>query len=1054
MSDILLTFARTFLITLPSFLIKSILTMGSLQTENSQLCKLSAFIAESQLTLDQFEQIGRERQSQSVMNSMLICVSDNKVMQPEANGPAQMMGPDTMVRYWSYEQWREAEAGLLANDYDLRRFMRSTEVETLCRKVQEHKQYSFIARIKGEGGDGQDSVMKYSFMRITPDASMILLNRHDITTSLEHDTLTGGLNREGLLRELTQKMAHSKPGERQSLLCFNIKNFRIINEMFGSRVGDAVLRHLYTAIVYSELHPVSYARYESDNFLCLVNRDTLDTEVVTRLCTQECELEDIKVPYRSLCGIYHLDDCTESAFDACSHAKMATSFIKDQFITPWQVFDPKMKRAVISDSEVLSQIDEALANREFVPYFQPVVNLQTGRVEMAEALVRWQSKKHGLVMPNTFIPVLERHGGLSRIDKLMEESIFTLQRQRVAQGQPVVPIDLNLSWTDFADAKLIDQLQKHILDPSVPTDLMCYEITESAYEEIAENRLDVLNFFQQNNVKLLVDDFGQGYSFGTMKNVDFHIVKLDKSMIDKLGQSRKMDLLVKTMIGVFHSLNSKVVAEGVETEQQLEYLRQAGCDFIQGYYYYKPMCQEDFLALIDKQNTTSPTEATDEAGELTTEALAESTILVDRDVLEEQNARLRQSVEEAKCLRMLLDEQDIYYFEWDVRTHDDIASDKFCRLYNLPSNVLHNMPEDAPLVHEEDLERFRSLYHRAERGEKMGYDFFRLRTPDGKGYTWYRKTFYTLFDQKGMPYKAIITMQDCSDKYRYRVLRTRDRMLIEEQELVTFVYTIHKDKLTINYQDHEGKAASGAITQFLGNTDRQLQPDQKFIANTLRQCLAEKKRSGYVDFHFTARNHDFRLHFAMVDGIYGIPYAIVGQAEDIDKTREYLNAKEQLLRLSEIDGLTQIYNRTAGERQMAIELEKRQPGVFVLLDCDNFKRVNDTFGHVTGDKLLVEIGRLMKEFNPEGINMRLGGDEFAMFLPGTFTPEQLQQNAECFFAQVDDLPVAELRDFPHTVSVGAVAIDGTEQADFGRLYHQADQLLYQSKRHPGNRLTT
>lgn len=1027
--------------------------MNNLLTEKGQVCLLSDFMTSSQLSFDLFVQIGRERQSQSVMNAFLICVKDNKVMQPVLNGPDKTMGPDTMVRHWTYEDWREAEARLLANEYDLRRFTRSTEVRTLCRKVQEHKQYSFIARIKSQDKDGLDSVMKYSFTRITPDASLIMLNRHDITSSLEHDTLTGGLNHEGLLRELTQKFALCKPGERLSLLCFNIKNFRIINEMYGSRVGDAVLRHLYTAIVYSELHPVSYARYEADNFVCLINRDMLDTDVITRLCTQECEVDDIKVSYHSLCGIYHLDDLTESAFDACAHAKMATSFIKDQFITPWLTFDPQMKRAVISDSEVLSQIDEALANREFVPYFQPVVNLQNGRVEMAEALVRWQSRKHGLVMPSGFVPVLERHGGLSRIDKLMEESVFALQRQRVKLGLPVVPIDLNLSWTDFADAKLIDQLQKHILDPSVPTDLMRYEITESAYEEIAENRLDVLNFFQKNNVKLLVDDFGQGYSFGTMKNVDFHIVKLDKSMIDKLGQSRKMDLLVKTLIGVFHSLNSKVVAEGVETEQQLNYLRQAGCDFIQGYYFYKPMCQEDFLTLIDKQNEGIASDVQSETEEIEAEALADSTILVDRDVLEEQNVRLRQSVEESKCLRMLLDEQDIYYFEWDVRTHTDIASDKFCRLYGLPTNILHNMPEDAPLVHEEDLERFRNIYKRAERGEKMGFDFFRLRTPDGTGYVWYRKTFYTLFDKKGLPYKAIITMQDCSDKYRYRMLRERDRMLIEQQELVTFVYTIHDDTITINYLDFEGKVASGTMSQFLGLTDRQMLPDQKVIARTLRQCIQEKKRSGHIDFCFTSRNHDFRLHYAMVDGEYGIPYAIVGQAEDIDKTREYLNAKEQMLRLAEIDGLTQIYNRTAGEKKMEAKLEKCKPGVFVLLDCDDFKQVNDTFGHVTGDKLLVEIGKLMKEFNPDGINMRLGGDEFAMYLPGVYSKEQLQQNADEFFARVDAMEIQELADFPHTVSAGAVVIDGTEPVTFGKLYHEADLLLYQSKRHKGNWLS-
>lgn len=1017
---------------------------------NSQTVNLGEYIqASSNVKAEMFSQISEDIKMRDILSTLLISVDDSKVLHlPNAMISAGGTALDTDIDTYDYEDWRKNEAATLSNDYDRRRFTRSTVIDTLCRKVREHSQYSFIARTNI--GAYKDRVIKYSFVKFCPEARCILVTRQEITKSLEHDIITGGLNREGLLRELNQKIKNRPAGVKYSLLCFNIKNFRIINERHGNRIGDKVLQHMYTTIVYSELHPISYARYESDNFVCLISRETLDTDVISRLCLQECLIDDIKVTFRSICGIFHIEDDNKvSIFDACAHAKLATSFIKDQFITPWIVFEPHMQQTAISDSEILDQIDAAIANKEFVPFYQPVVNLKNGRIEMAEALVRWMSPKHGMVSPATFIPVLERNGGLSRIDQLMEKRVFELQRERLQAGSPTIPIDLNLSWTDFADTKLIDQLQSHILDDSVPTDLVRFEITESAYEEIADNRLDVLNFFQNHEVKLLVDDFGQGYSFGTMKNVDFHIVKLDKSLIDKLGQSRKMDLLVKTLIGVFHSLNSKVVAEGVEDEKQVAYLKEAGCDYIQGFYYYRPMDEASFVKLIDEQHKEQAL-AQEQLADITEQI---SSVLIDREVLEEQNAQLRKSAEEAKCLHMLLDELDIHYFEWDVRTHEDIASDKFCKLYGLTSNIIPNMPEEAPLVLEEDRERFRAFYNRAERGEKMGSDCFRLFTPDGKGYTWYRKTFYTLFDKNNMPYKVIITMQDCQDEYRYRMLKARDRMLTQQQEIVTFIYTIANDTISLNYLKPDGKVGTGKVHDFLHTPDEQLLPDQVVIANNLRKLIAEGKRSGYFDFSLAPMNTEYRAHYTMVDGEYGHLYSIIGQAEDINKTRERMNAKEQLIRMSEFDGLTQIRNRMSGEREMTKLIELQEPGLFGVLDCDKFKNVNDTFGHVVGDQLLVAIAKAMTEVNLHGINMRLGGDEFAFYVTGYYSKDEIHAVINRFFHIIENLNVPGMEGYPVSVSVGAVVNDGISNLDFDQLYRKADVLLYKSKEFEGNKLS-
>lgn len=1017
-----------------------------------QDCKLTEYIAQSKISPTIFQKIREDLRTRDILSTVLICVKDKTVVRLSNDMVlTSQIGSDAKVKVLDYDTWVSEDKARLSNDYDLRRYTRSTKLDTLSTKVREHKQYSFIARVKSDDASGR--VMKYTFVRLTPDAKYILGTRQEITQSLEHDIVTGGLNREGLLRELAVKLQSARYSKSKlTVLCFNIKNFRVINELHGNVIGDKVLQHMYTSIVYSELHPISYARYESDNFICLIRREMLDTDVISRLCSQEYVEEGKKIVFRSNCGIYHIDKPDAEPVNVCAHAKLAISFIKDQFITPWIVYDHEMQKSVISDSEVLNQLDNAMDNDEFIPYFQPVVDIKTGKIEMAEALVRWKSQKHGMMSPAVFIPVLERHGGLSRVDQLMEQRIFTMQQQRLAEGRPVVPIDLNLSWVDFADTNLISQLQEHVLDPSVPTDLVRFEITESAYEEIAENRVDVLSFFQQNNVKLLVDDFGQGYSFGTMKNVDFHIIKLDKSLIDKIGKSRKMDLLVETLINVFHSLNAKVVAEGVEEKSQVEYLQKAGCDYIQGFYFYRPMDEESFIALLEKQ-AMEELEKQQAEGHIATSEEDAAALWVEREVLEKQYSKMQTAFEVSKCLRMLLDEMDIHIFEWDVNTHIDRASDKFVKMYGLPSHDIPNMPEDIPIVIEEDRDRFREFYGRIARGEKMGSDSFRLFTPDGKGYTWFRKTFYTIFDAKGMPQKAIITMRDSQDEYRFRMLRARDRMLTQRQEIITFVYYVSNDTFSFNVPNADGGVDSIELPNYINTPEEEMSVDHKYISSQIKRVLSQRERVGHIDFKDERLNSEFRAHYMVVDGEYGSIYAIIGQAEDINKTRERLEAKEQMLRMSRIDGLTQIFNRSSGEQEMKTLLENHQPGVFGLLDCDKFKSVNDTFGHLVGDELLKALAKCMSLVNRSGVNMRLGGDEFAFFVSGEYSQEAIVKRINQFFDLIAKLHVPGMEGFPINVSVGAVVYDGKEDIDFDSLYRRADVLLYKSKEYPGSKLT-
>ncbi len=347
-----------------------------------QDCKLIEFIAQSKISHTIFQKIREDIRTRDILSTALISVEDKTVVRLTSDmvlATNADSDANVNVTVLDYDTWVSQCKANLSNDYDLRRFTRSTKLENLSTKVREHKQYSFIARVKTD--EVADRVMKYTFVRLTPDAKFILGTRQEITQSLEHDIVTGGLNREGLLRELSVKLQAARNSSiKLTVLCFNIKNFRVINELHGNAIGDKVLQHMYTSIVYSELHPISYARYESDNFICLIRREMLDTDVISRLCSQEYVEEGKKIVFRSNCGIYHIDKPDAEPVNVCAHAKLAISFIKDQFITPWIVYDHEMQKSVISDSEVLNQLDNAMDNDEFIPYFQPVVDIKTGKI--------------------------------------------------------------------------------------------------------------------------------------------------------------------------------------------------------------------------------------------------------------------------------------------------------------------------------------------------------------------------------------------------------------------------------------------------------------------------------------------------------------------------------------------------------------------------------------------------------------------------------------------------------------------------------------------------
>lgn len=1118
-------------------------------TQGSNLCLLEDYLRSSHVTLDLLEMIRGVLLRNNKFASVLISVDDQSVIRltEKLLGPAESFDTNTRIEVCSIADWRTQICQYFAHEYDRNRFARSTEIETLCRKVIEHKQYSFIAH-KSEG-ENNESVLKYDFSSLDPDARFILATQQEITHSLEHDTVTGGLNRAGLLRELQSKFELIKPSEPYSVLYFNIQNFRLINELHGDDIGDRVLQNMYTSLVYSDLHPLSYARIESDKFVCLVNNANLNMDVVCALCNQEYKESDICIPFRSQCGIYQVNTPDETAVNACNRAKLAIDYIKDSFLQPWMNFEPYMQKNYISDSEILKKLDDAIANHEFVPFFQPIVNTQTGRMEMAEALVRWMSPTKGMISPALFIPVLERHGGLSRIDRIMEQHIFDMQKMRFTQGLPIVPIDINLSWVDFADNELLDQLYAHIQDPSLPTDMMRYEITESALAEIAENRYDVLNFFKVQHVKLLVDDFGQAYSFGTMKDVDFTIIKIDKSMIDQIGSSRKVNLLIETMINMFHKMHAKVVAEGVETDLQVEYLKRVGCDYIQGFRFFRPMDEQAFSELLE-HNEAAHAVALNESGATVIKAddlQSSSTVSSTRPsqrkkwwvfntvfslkdfkstfyilgvisllafIIYASTYRLVYNLVTESCDELTVRDID------KIKLHIDLELGVAQEALQTFSTTVFQNGLNIPKSEEEIYRQMESFLSSSpfvsgivagfedsvfpEYADRLGFGPLVRHQNDSlvryqvgeirdfrKTKEWYSECFAQkqarwsapFFSEEGdiiidysIPLKNaegdIIGVVACDLSISHLRQVTEDikpyptSIVMVMQEDLTFVihpdrgYPMHKT-LPVFFKEREIVADTTLLKALrLGENGKMvLSPKGEdlflyydVIDKAGYRLLIESSSSDVYN-----SLNEITLIMKLI-GAGGLSLLILTLGFMIydNKKRERRDVErnmEILRHTAETDGLTGLFNRSAGEKLISDMITKQQPGILAILDCDKFKQVNDNYGHATGDILLKKLSETLKTCFEDDVTLRLGGDEFALFCPGEVSVTSFQAKVQYFFIKVKEIRIEAMGEYAPSVSMGAALYRGEQGLDFDRLYTMADRLLYESKKIDGCALT-
>lgn len=446
----------------------------------------------------------------------------------------------------------------------------------------------------GEGIRGD----KLCVDRIAGSKSKYLVTLTNVTMMLDHDTMTDEYSRDGFLVRAERMLKEPEYQNGYSLVYANIQGLKAVNELLGIHSGDMVI-FMQRDVLVAELHPVLLARLESDHFVMITKTENLTKEALDIVCYQWYEEGSKRIPILIRCGIYHINDIQMNVQHMIDQAKLAENLISADHGIAYAVCDEKMRTDYVNKRLLITEIDSALQKKEFKTFYQPVVDAKTGEIVSAEALIRWIHSTKGMISPGQFIPVFEKEGLITKIDSFMIDSVLDFNINRMKNGQKVVPCAVNLSRVDFYDTNLLEIIRKKLNQQKNVQNMLKLEVTESAYAVLESDAISFLREMKKLGLSLMLDDFGSGMSsLSTLESFEFDIIKLDMGFIAKIGKSTKAEGIIKHTIGLSHDIGAKVVAEGVETEEQLKFLQEADCDMIQGYYFYKPMPEQDFAKLL------------------------------------------------------------------------------------------------------------------------------------------------------------------------------------------------------------------------------------------------------------------------------------------------------------------------------------------------------------------------------------------------------------------------------------------------------------------------
>jgi diguanylate cyclase (GGDEF)-like protein/PAS domain S-box-containing protein len=446
-----------------------------------------------------------------------------------------------------------------------------------------------------------------------------------------YDTLTGLPNRILLQDRLAQALAGaSRHQDKVALLFLDLDHFKVINDSLGHSVGDLLLKQVAERLKQQTREQDTVSRLGGDEFVVVLSgiRQIADSAVTAErimdAMTSEFVIQGHSLNVGCSLGISIFPDDGRDGEILVKHADAAMYCAKENGRNNFQFFTQNMNANIVQRLTLENNMRLALQKKEFFLMYQPQLDITTGEISGVEALIRWQHPKLGLVAPNDFIPIAENSGLIIPIGEWVLHTACAQARKWQDEGLPAVPVAVNVSAMQFRHLGFLELVRGVLHDTALPPQYLELELTESLILSNADVMLLRLNELKEMGVRLAIDDFGTGYSsFSYLRQFRVHKLKIDRSFVRDVCSDSDDAAITGAIISVAKSLNLRVIAEGVESEEQVAFLRAHHCDEIQGYYFSKPLLPNEFaqkvrnnspLASVNIQDVASGPTLADAAG--------------------------------------------------------------------------------------------------------------------------------------------------------------------------------------------------------------------------------------------------------------------------------------------------------------------------------------------------------------------------------------------------------------------------------------------------------
>ncbi len=430
--------------------------------------------------------------------------------------------------------------------------------------------------------------------------------RNEIEFQINYDVITGLPNYQKFIM-LAEQFLWENPGQSYYLVYSDFANFQYMNEIYGYTAGDKVLKAFAEQLQKLD-GGIYFTRVTSDHFVGLLEGDGIEEVQAAYLEATKDFCEQINKTHEqsnlvSISGVSSTSNGKEALSYAIDRANVARKYGKNTANTVAIIYNKEIKEKSESEKSISANMAAALEHEEFKAWIQPKVSLETGKIVGAEALVRWQRADGSMIYPDSFIPIFEKNGFITKIDFTVLDQVLTYLRDAMDNGEEAVPISVNFSRSHNETPDFVEQILSRLQKKKIPPKYIEAEITESIFMLDLTALTHNLHKLKESGISISIDDFGSGYSsLNVLANVEADVIKLDRKFLSYAGEDSKSPIFVKYLIRMMKRMGYQVLAEGVETKEQLTLLHNAECDMVQGYYYAKPMPIPAFREFLKEFN--------------------------------------------------------------------------------------------------------------------------------------------------------------------------------------------------------------------------------------------------------------------------------------------------------------------------------------------------------------------------------------------------------------------------------------------------------------------